>query len=82
MGYLALIPAIGFMIIYLGGYRKTGPEVFGDVIWWNNLRPVHAALYFTFAYLAITGVHQHAWKILALDATIGLVAFVYKQVSN
>jgi hypothetical protein len=28
--------AIGFMYIYLTGSRKTGPEVFGDRIWWND----------------------------------------------
>ena len=37
--YLALLPAIGFMYIYLTGSRKTGPETFGEKIWWNNLRP-------------------------------------------
>ena len=25
--------------------RKTGLEVFGDKIWWNNLRPIHGILY-------------------------------------
>ena len=53
LGYLALIPAFGFFYLFLTGARKTGAEVFGDKIWWNNLRPIHALLYFTFAYLAI-----------------------------
>ena len=75
MGFLALIPALGFAIIYLGQYRKTGPEVFGDRIWWNDLRPVHAALYAIFAYMAITK-NKHAWKVLLVDVVIGLTAFI------
>ena len=39
LGTLLLIPAAGFLVIYLGGLRKTGGEVFGERIWWNNLRP-------------------------------------------
>ena len=37
LGYLALLPAIGFMYIYLTGSRQTGAEVFGGKIWWNYL---------------------------------------------
>jgi hypothetical protein len=81
LGALALIPALGFLIIYAGGYRKTGGEVFGDRIWWNELRPVHAVLYLVFAYMALTGIKEHAWKLLAIDATIGLVAFLYHHFS-
>jgi len=31
-GYIALVPAIGFIYIYLTRSRKTGGEVFGDKI--------------------------------------------------
>lgn len=75
MGYIAILPALGFTIIYLGGYRKTGAEVFGERIWWNDLRPVHATLYAVFAYLAITK-NKHAWKVLLMDVVIGLIAFL------
>ena len=74
MGYLLLIPAFGFIYIYLTGSRKTGAEVFGDKIWWNNLRPVHALLYFIFAFLAITQ-NDYAWIPLLIDVLIGLFAF-------
>jgi hypothetical protein len=50
MGYLALLPAIGFIYIYISGARKTGGEVFGEKIWWNDLRPLHSVLYFIFAF--------------------------------
>lgn len=74
-GYLALLPAIGFMYIFFSGARKTGAEVFGEKIWWNNLRPIHSLLYFLFAYNAINGNHQ-AWIYLAIDVIIGLISFL------
>lgn len=75
MGYIALIPATGFAAIYLTGSRKTGPEVANGEIWWDYLRPVHSALYYTFAMLAING-HPNAWFCLALDGFIGLDSFI------
>ena len=75
LGYLSLIPAIGFLIIYFGDLRKTGREVMGNVIWWNELRPVHAIMYILFAVYAITK-KDYAWKVLLLDVCIGLIAFL------
>ena len=60
LGYLALIPAAGFIYIYLTGSRKIGAETLGEKIWWNNLRPIHAILYYLFAYNAIIG-NKHSW---------------------
>ena len=75
LGYAALLVAIGLMYFFLTGTRQTGFEVFGDKIWWNNLRPVHATLYALFAYYAIQK-NQNAWLILLADVILGLVAFV------
>ena len=75
LGYLALLPAIGFIYIFITGSRKTGPEVLGDKIWWNNLRPLHALLYGLFAYNAIKG-NPNSWMFLLLDVTIGLISFL------
>lgn len=75
LGILALLPAIGFAVIYLTGARKTGAEVFGERIWWNNLRPVHSLLYFLFAYNAIKG-SRSSWLFLLADVCIGLAAFL------
>ena len=75
LGYLTLLPAIGFMFIYLTGSRKTGMETFGEKIWWNNLRPIHSILYFLFAYNAIIG-NTNSWIYLLVDVIIGLTSFL------
>jgi hypothetical protein len=80
-GYLALLPAIGFMYIFLTGARQTGPETLGAPIWWNNLRPVHAALYFLFAYNAIRGISS-AWIYLLIDVVFGFFNFAAHHYVN
>ena len=81
LGYLALLPAIGFMFIYLTGSRKTGAETFGEKIWWNNLRPIHSILYFLFAYNAIIG-NKQAWIYLMADVLFGLISFLIHHYVN
>jgi hypothetical protein len=81
LGYLALLPAIGFVYIYLTGSRQVGAEVFGEKIWWNNLRPLHAILYFLFAYNAING-NKMAYQYLLIDVIFGLFAFLAFHYKN
>ena len=81
LGYIALVPAVGFLYIYVTGSRKVGIEVGGDKIWWNSLRPLHCFLYLLFAYNAIMKNNQ-SWKILALDVCIGLLAFMFHHVKE
>ena len=81
MGYLAILPAIGFFYLYLTGARKTGGEVFGDKIWWNDLRPIHGLLYSLFAYNAING-NKTAWIYLLVDVIIGLISFTTFHYNN
>ena len=75
LGYLALLPTLGFIYIFATDSRKTGAEVFGGKIWWNNLRPLHALLYGLFAYNAIIG-NRGAWIYLFIDVLIGLFSFL------
>jgi|TARA_B100000780_G_C21039789_1_gene417200 hypothetical protein len=75
LGYLSILPALGFAYIFIFGKRKKGGETFGQKIWWNNLRPVHSFLYLIFAYLAITK-NNNAYFPLLVDVIIGFVAFV------
>tara|TARA_B100000902_G_C27215389_1_gene866665 strand:+ start:474 stop:821 length:348 start_codon:yes stop_codon:yes gene_type:complete len=70
-----LIPAIGFSYIYMNGLRKTGAEVFGDKIWWNDIRPFHSLMYFLTAYLVYID-NKKAYYPLALDTIVGLRAFI------
>ena len=81
LGYVALIPAIWFMYIYLTGSRKTGAEVFGEKIWWNDLRPINSILYFLFAYNAIIG-NKESWIYLFVDVVIGLISFLLHHYMN
>ena len=78
MGYTALIPALGFAYIYITGSRKIGYEA-GGKIWWNNLRPMHSVLYLLFAYNAILGHQNVAWKFLMGDFALGLIAFLHQH---
>ena len=75
LGMLALFPAIGFIVIYFSGIRPTGPEVFGEKIWWNDIRIVHAFLYLLFVIYAFQS-KPFAWVPLAIDVVVGLVAFL------
>ena len=81
IGYLSILPAVGFFYLYLTGSRKTGPEVFGNKIWWNDSRPIHGLMYFLFAYNAING-DAFAWIYLLVDVVIGLVSFLYFHYYN
>ena len=82
LGYLALLPAIGFVYLYLIGTRKTGPEVFGDKVWWNKLRPIHSLFYFLFAYNAINK-EKNAWLYLMYDVIFGLLSFlIFHYINN
>ena len=82
LGYVALLPAAGFLWIWATGARQTGPEVFGGRIWWNALRPLHAAMYIAFAVAAIGWRSPHAWKFLAADVVLGLGAFLWHHLAS
>ena len=81
MGYVAILPAVGFIYLFFSGARKTGPEVFGDKIWWNDLRPLHGCLYLLFAYNAIVG-NNSAWIYLLVDVVVGLISFAWFHYHN
>ena len=76
LGTITLFPAFGFLLIYFLNLRSTGAEVFGEKIWWNHLRPIHGIIYLIFSILALQK-SKDAWKLLALDVLIGLLAFIH-----
>lgn len=81
MAIPAFIISIGFASIYLFKLRETGREVFGQKIWWNNLRPIHSILWASFAYMAFIA-NKEAWKILFIDTILGLIAFIIFHVKT
>jgi hypothetical protein len=76
MGGLALLPVIGWLYIMITGARKTGLEVGGETIWWNYLRPIHAANYAAFAAAAFMRV-RNAYVFLVWDIILGLGAWTH-----
>ncbi len=76
MGIIAIMISLGFLVIFIFGLRKTGPETMGDKIWWNSLRPFHATTYLIFGILAIMGIQKYAWVVLLIDVMIGLLFFI------
>ena len=81
MGAAALILAASWANIYLTGARPFAKEAGGldtpmQIVWWNGLRPLHSGLYLAFALMAF---HKsaNAYKILLLDAAVGLLAWFY-----
>lgn len=77
LGYITLIPAIGFISLYLTDSRKTGLEVKGKSIWWNKFRPIHGILYLLFAIYAIKK-ESNSWIILLIDVIIGIILYINK----
>ena len=80
VGYLAILPVFGFLYIFFTGVRNN-VGAFGEKVWWNGLRPVHAILYSLFAYFAILG-NRHAWKFLFVDAIVSLAGFLWFHTTN
>ena len=75
-GYIALMPALGFIYLYFSGKRQTGVETQGAPIWWTKIRILHGLLYLSFAIAAINRMAS-AYKFLLADVTLGLVLFLW-----
>jgi hypothetical protein len=85
LGLIAITIGTGFLIIYfrfMGISRDVGVETGGDKIWWNHLRPIHALIYYFFAYNILIGDKKNAWKILLLDVILGLLSFLNFHLNN
>ena len=70
LGLIALVPVIGWIYIIETGSRPSGFEAEGRV-WWNAMRPVHAALWAGFAAMAFSG-NRNAYLFLLADVILGL----------
>ena len=70
----ASLLALAWILIYTFDLRPKGAEA-GGVIWWNQYRPIHAAMYASFAILAVTRTDL-AYIPLLIDVIFGLYLFV------
>lgn len=75
LGGIAMLPAIGFIGQFIFGLRETGRGATGGKIWWSNMRPIHGVMFLLFAMFAFRR-KPFAWRVLFIDALIGLVAWV------
>jgi hypothetical protein len=80
-GILGLIVAISMFFIYIFNLRPTGMEAGGMTgrkgkIWWNNVRPIHAALYAIFAAYAFQK-KSYAYLPLLADVFFGLSVWIH-----
>lgn len=86
VAYSSIFFSIGFMYIYINNKRKTGAEVMGDTIWWNQLRPIHSMLFGLFALVTLSNIltyyTQYTWLLLVADTLLGLLAFLYYHYSH
>jgi hypothetical protein len=76
LALMCIAIAIGFTVIYVMGWRKTGIETGNSPIWWNALRPVHAVLFFAAGIAALAGMRRAAATILIFDTAVGLTAYL------
>ncbi len=81
-GILGLIVAISMFSIYVFNLRPLGMEVGGlgggkEKIWWNSVRPIHAAFYAIFAAYALQK-KSYAYVPLLMDAFFGFGMWVHR----
>ena len=81
LGYIALLPAIGFLYLFVSGERHFGLETQGAPIWWSKFRSIHGILYLLFAIYAIKGFRS-AYLFLLADVLIGLILFLWFHYTN
>ena len=72
---IALLFSISQFYLYINDLRKTGVEVFGADIWWNQLRPIHGVLYLLFCIYTYKK-QKHAYIPLLVDIIIGIIGFI------
>lgn len=71
-GVFSFIPAIMITLIWATGSNQTG--LFKGRAWWNDLRPIHGAIYAIFARGMYKG-DRDSWKWLLGDLVFGVSAF-------
>jgi|688.fasta_scaffold193919_2 hypothetical protein len=81
LGFLTLIPAIGFIYLYFTGKRQVGLETQGAPIWWAPFRLFHGLMYLTFSFFAIYK-NPIAYMFIVVDTFIGLALFLINHLEE
>ena len=84
LGLLTLTFALGFLRIYFFGSEVADRQLSWanvEKIWWNHLRIVHGLLYLAFSISAFLK-KDYSWKIIMVEATIGLFSFLHHHYIN
>ena len=76
MGYLMLLPFVGFGYSFLK-YKKGDKGAFGGNVWWNKYRLVHSINYLIFALIAIN-MNPKSYLVLLFDVILGIGFFSNK----
>lgn len=76
MGLFTIFISINFLINFINN-KNYDKGFFGNYVWWNNYRIIHALTYAIFSILAILKFNN-AWIILFIDAILGLLFFLNK----
>jgi phosphate/sulfate permease len=69
-----VISSVGLMYHYVTKTRKKG--AFGQHIWWDHMRPIHALLFLLISYFLYIN-HSLSYKLAILDTIIGIGAYMY-----
>jgi branched-subunit amino acid ABC-type transport system permease component len=72
---LCAVIGSSFLLLWLTNSRLHAAEVCYEQIWWNALRPLHAALYIGYAVLP----YHSAYQLLLVDAALGGTAWLIKR---
>jgi hypothetical protein len=75
LSFIFLIIGTSMAYLALANKRLSGPETFGENIWWTpHMRIVHATMYLLFFILAFIN-YPKSYIILFIDVILGLSAF-------
>lgn len=87
VNYLPLASIVAFITSFLWLWKffnnKQGKSkgAFGQIVWWNNMRMVHALIWIAFGILALFK-NKYAYLLLLLDVFVGLGGWCLNKMKN
>lgn len=71
---LAFMVGLGFLMVWRKRMVAFESTASGNRVWWDALRPLHAALWLSYSVYSARG-SEKAWSILAVDLAVGTLAW-------